>query len=385
MMSDRKKSSTEQIGERGAVGEYQEIVGMKKGWEMKRFAEVLEIKNGKNQRDVISDSGIYPIYGSAGNVMGMATDFICEAGTTIIGRKGNINSPVFADTPFWNVDTAFGLSALKGMDSKFLFYFWLTYDFSALNRGTTIPSLVKSELLEIEIPVPPLAEQRRIVGVLDEAFTGLATAQANAQKNLQNARALFESHLQSVFSQRGDGWVEARLEDCCAEIFAGGDVPKDNHSKTPTQNHKIPIYTNGEKNCGLYGYTDKARVTSQSITISARGTIGYTVIRQESFFPAIRLIVVVPNLDCLDLGFLFHAVSNMNVAHSGTSIPQLTVPMVREFLIPLPPLSEQKQIVNQLDALAAETQRLETLYTQKLAALAELKKSLLHQAFSGEL
>ncbi|MDZ4817229.1 MAG: restriction endonuclease subunit S [Verrucomicrobiota bacterium] len=132
---------------------------MKMGWEMKRFAEVLEIHNGKNQRDVLSDSGTYPIYGSAGKVMGMATDFICKAGTTIIGRKGNINSPVFTDTPFWNVDTAFGLSALNELDSKFLFYFCLTYDFSALNRGTTIPSLVKSELLEIEMPVPPVPKR----------------------------------------------------------------------------------------------------------------------------------------------------------------------------------------------------------------------------------
>ena len=96
---------------------------MKKGWQIKRFHEVLEIRNGRNQREVESDSGEFPIYGSAGNVMGMATNYICEAGTVIIGRKGNINSPIYAKTRFWNVDTAFGLAAKSGLDSRFLYFF----------------------------------------------------------------------------------------------------------------------------------------------------------------------------------------------------------------------------------------------------------------------
>ena len=137
------------------------------GWVTKTFGEVLEIRNGRNQLEVESPDGEFPIYGSAGKVMGMATDYICEAGTTIIGRKGNINSPIYADTRFWNVDTAFGLASKAGMDSRFLYFFCLSYDFSAHNRGTTIPSLVKSELLNIPIPVPPPAEQQRIVGLLD--------------------------------------------------------------------------------------------------------------------------------------------------------------------------------------------------------------------------
>jgi type I restriction enzyme S subunit len=380
---------------------------MKKGWELKTIGEVCDVVNGGTPKTSMAEywhgEHLWITPAEMGKRLSPYVNDterkISDAGlrdssarmlppcSVILSSRAPIGHLVINTKPMSTNQGCKGLVPSKQLDYKFLYYFLssIVELLDSLGTGATFRELSGGKLKEVSIPIPPLAEQRRIVGVLDEAYAGLATAQANAQKNLQNARALFESHLQSVFSQRGDGWVEARLEDCCAEIFAGGDVPKDNHSKTPTQNHKIPIYTNGEKNCGLYGYTDKARVTSPSITISARGTIGYTVIRQESFFPAIRLIVVIPNLDCLDLGFLFHAVSNMNVAHSGTSIPQLTVPMVREFLIPLPPLSEQKQIVSQLDALAAETQRLETLYTQKLAALAELKKSLLHQAFSGEL
>ncbi|MGC2165831.1 MAG: restriction endonuclease subunit S, partial [Gallionella sp.] len=186
---------------------------MKAGWQTKTFGDVLDIRNGKNQREVESADGEYPIYGSAGNVMGYATSYICRAGATIVGRKGNINTPIYTETNFWNVDTAFGLEAKSELDSRFLYYFCLTYDFSLLNRGTTIPSLVKSDLLQIKIPTPPLLEQQRIVGILDDAFDGIATAKANAEQNLQNAHALFESHLQSVFTQRGEGWVVKSLED----------------------------------------------------------------------------------------------------------------------------------------------------------------------------
>ena len=180
---------------------------MKAGWENKKFGEVLEIRNGRNQREVESASGQYPIMGSAGKLMGYATDFICEAGTTIIGRKGTINSPIYAESRFWNVDTAFGLSPSPCLDSKFLHYFCLSYDFSLLNRGTTIPSLVKTDLLQIQIPLPPLDEQRRIVAVLDKAFAGIATATANAQKNLTNARALFESYQSHLFKVAGEAIV----------------------------------------------------------------------------------------------------------------------------------------------------------------------------------
>ena len=151
--------------------------------------------------------------------MGMATHYICEAGTTIVGRKGNINTPIYAETKFWNVDTAFGFAAKTGLDSKFLYFFCLLYDFGAHNRGTTIPSLVKSELLRIPIPIPPLPEQHGIVAILDEAFEAIATAKANAEKNLRNARAVFESYLESVFTKSRPEWVERRLKEVCKKLL----------------------------------------------------------------------------------------------------------------------------------------------------------------------
>ena len=252
-------------------------------------------------------------------------------------------------------------------------------------NGAAQPNLAAASLKKFSIPVPPLAEQQRIVGLLDEAFEGLATAKANAEKNLQNARALFESHLQSVFTQRGPGWVQTTLDSCCEQIFAGGDVPKDRLSQERTPKYSVPIFSNGEKDDGLYGFTDVARVTKPAITVSARGTLGFTAIRTEPFLPVVRLIVLVPDEKLIMLSFLYYAVVGMDFGNTGTSIPQLTVPNCKESKLHVPSLSEQKAIVEKLDALSEETQRLASLYERKLAALEALKKSLLHQAFTGEL
>ena len=132
-----------------------------------RFFDVLDIKNGKNQKQVENPNGKYPIYGSGG-IMGWADSYICDAHTVIIGRKGTINNPIYVDRPFWNVDTAFGLVARKEvLLPKYLFYFCCNFDFEKLNTTVTIPSLTKSNLLNIEINIPSLEEQGQIVGRLE--------------------------------------------------------------------------------------------------------------------------------------------------------------------------------------------------------------------------
>lgn len=130
------------------------------------FDDVLEIKNGKNQKAVENPTGQYPIYGSGG-VMGYADDYICDADTVIIGRKGSINNPIYVAEPFWNVDTAFGLSAKKEyLLPRYLFYFCKKFDFEKLNKTVTIPSLTKSDLLKIKIDLPSKEEQQNVVNKL---------------------------------------------------------------------------------------------------------------------------------------------------------------------------------------------------------------------------
>ncbi len=174
---------------------------------------------------------------------------------------------------------------------------------------------------------------------------------------------------------RKDKWENKYIEDVCENIFAGGDMPKNNFSIAKTVVFNTPIYSNGEKDKGLYGYTDIKKVTKPSITISARGTIGYSEIRKEAFFPIVRLIVLTPNSKLLDIYFLRFVIGNLSFASVGTSIPQLTVPMVKQVQIPLPPLSEQKQI-------AALFQSIETAMEQvdgQEKNLKALRKSLINK------
>ena len=142
---------------------------------------------------------------------------------------------------------------------------------------------------------------------------------------------------------------KVNITDVCSEIFAGGDAPKNRMSIEKTSEYTIPIYSNGEDRDGLYGYTDFARVNFPSITVSARGTIGYTSIRKEPFVPIVRLITITPIPERIDIRYLYYAINNFNFSGSGTSIPQLTVPMIKQYNFPLPPLEEQRKIAAVLD------------------------------------
>lgn len=180
-------------------------------------------------------------------------------------------------------------------------------------------------------------------------------------------------------------WQIKKLGEVCEELFAGGDVPKNNSSKIKNDIFNIPIFSNGEKSKGLYGYTNVARVTKPSITISARGTIGYSEIREEPFYPAIRLIVAIPNIEIVDLFFLKYVINSIDFTHSGSSIPQLTVPMIKEYPILLPPLPEQRRLVAILDKSFAAIAKAKANAEKKINDLEELKKSILQKAFSGGL
>ena len=143
--------------------------------------------------------------------------------------------------------------------------------------------------------------------------------------------------------------MRVRLEEVCKRIYAGGDVPKERYSEVMTEEYYVPIYANAEKDNGLYGYTDKAREEELSITVAARGTIGFTAIRREPFFPVVRLITVVPDTEKVSERYLYYVLKNCKPQSSGTSIPQLTVPDIKKNSLELYPILKQESIANQLD------------------------------------
>lgn len=173
--------------------------------------------------------------------------------------------------------------------------------------------------------------------------------------------------------------MKVKLDKVCKRIYAGGDVPKDRYSTVMTSEYTVPIYANAEKDDGLYGYTDTARENELSITVAARGTIGFTAIRREPFLPVVRLITVVPDLSKVLERYLYYALKNCKPASSGTSIPQLTVPDIKKNEIELYSLPVQEKIADKLDVVV----RIIALRQQELQRLDDLVKARFIELFGG--
>ena len=166
-----------------------------KNWEIYYWKDVLNIKNGKNQKQVEDIEGKYPIYGSGG-IIGYSNAYICNENTIIIGRKGNINKPILVKEKFWNVDTAFGLEAKKDKISYYyLYYFCLFYDFEIHNKTVTIPSLVKSDLEKILLPIPPIELQNKFA----ERIEKIEKLKFEIEKSIETAQNLYDSLISKYF------------------------------------------------------------------------------------------------------------------------------------------------------------------------------------------
>jgi type I restriction enzyme S subunit len=254
------------------------------------------------------------------------------------------------------------------------------------------------------IPFPPLDEQKRIVAKLDEAFAGLAKAKENAEKNLQNARALFESTLDDVFARNSEDWAVKQLEDVCA-------IGDGNHSSNYPKKHElvakgVPFIRATNLVGGEISNEDmrflspkkhsqlkKGHLKTGDILFTNRGEIGKMAIVDPSHDGS-NLNSQVAWLRCnetLNNRFLFHFLNSGKIkahlesAKNGAALQQFTIKQIKELKIPIPSKDQQTEIVLGLDGLSKETQRLTRLYEQKLEALDSLKKSILHEAFSGNL
>lgn len=182
-----------------------------------RFEDILEIRNGKNQKAVENPEGRYPIYGSGG-VIGYADDYICEADTIIIGRKGSINNPIYASEPFWNVDTAFGLSVKKDFVlPRYLYYFCKKFDFGKLNKTVTVPSLTKSDLLKIKINVPVKEEQQAIIDKLMK----IESIMAFRKIELDYLDVLIKARFVEMFVKNEYDWKEVTIAEVCIDMRTG--------------------------------------------------------------------------------------------------------------------------------------------------------------------
>lgn len=289
-------------------------------------------------------------------------------------HKATIN-PQFV--VFKNIEISHEYLSYYLKSEKAQIYIW------SVAKGAAAQTISQKNLAAMQVPVPKnISEQQAIVSRLDATFAQIDELKANAEKQLTEARALFQKALEEAMTPK-EGWEKKRLKKLAAKLFAGGDVPKESFSKTQTPQYCIPIVSNGIENNGLYGYTEFARVNEPAVTISGRGTIGYIVERKSPFFPIIRLITIIPHLEIIGTRFLYYALRNIDFSHSGSSIPQLTVPMVKDLEISLPPLSEQQAIVSRLDALSESVRRYEEIQRKTITECDALKQALLREIFEG--
>ncbi|HZR78656.1 MAG TPA: restriction endonuclease subunit S [Chthoniobacterales bacterium] len=326
----------------------------------------------------------------------LPTNTVCLSRTASVGYVVVMGRPMATSQDFVNWVCS------KQLDHNFLKYLFIAEDEDLLRfaSGSVHQTIYFPEVKAFHICHPPLAEQRRIVGLLDEAFAGLATAQANAEKNHQNARALFESHLQSVFTKRGKRWVEKRLGDLSrinygyTESASGEKVGPHFLRITDIQDNRVDWAT--VPYCPIEAEDlPKYKLADGDIVFARTGaTTGksYLVTNPpDAVFASYLIRVQLKEKELLpqfvNLFFRTHSYwDTIRAGVSGSAQGGFNATKLAELVIPFPESpKEQKAIAQMLDVFAEETQRLATLYERKLAALEALKKSLLHQAFTGEL
>jgi len=268
--------------------------------------------------------------------------------------------------------------------------------------GATVQGVKLPFIKSLIIPIPPIEEQQRIVGILDEAFEGIAIAKANAEKNLQNARALFESHLQAVFADAWETGELVTLADLATDITDGDHMPP------PKASSGVPFITIGNvaKDTRTIDFSDTFMVPREyferlkhnkkpmkgDVLYTVTGSFGIPVLISEhrEFCFQRHIGLVRPKSDVCSEWLYYLLMSpqvfkQANDGATGTAQKTVSLKLLRGFQAPKVPMEQQQSVVTKLNGLTEETQRLESIYQQKLAALDALKKSLLDQAFRGEL
>lgn len=376
----------------------------------KTLGEVCEIKSGKNQKKVINPNGKYPIYGSSG-IFGYADEYICDENTTIIGRKGTINSPIYVTTKFWNVDTAFGLCVKENLNSKFLYYFCLGFNFKKLDKSTTIPSLSKGDLLSIELPIPPLDTQNLIVSKIEELFSDLdkgiedlKTAQQHLKIYRQSVlKWAFEGKLTNKKVKEGElpkGWKKVNLKEVC-EVKRGKSKNRPRNAPE-LYGGNYPFIQTGDIRKANGGYIKKYSQTYSEIGLAQsklwpKGTLCLTIaanigetaiLNFDACFPdsIVGLLSKEEVLFNKYLNYFFISFKQkLEELAPATAQKNINVDILEKVNLPLASFEEQQSIVQEIESRLSVADKMEESITQSLLQAEALRQSILKKAFSGEL
>jgi type I restriction enzyme, S subunit len=367
-------------------------------WQIKKLGEVCEIIGGSqpskdNFSNVCHDGYVRLIQVRDYRTDKFATyipkdmaNRFCITTDIMIGRYG---PPIFGI--FRGLEGAYNVALMKAVPNESIvdkqYFYWflktdklLQYVEKSSARAAGQSGVRKELLYEYPIPTPPLPEQKRIVAILDEAFAAIDKARANAEKNLANAREVFDSYLNSVFSSKGVGWKEKKLGECF-KLKSGDNIT----SKMMIENGKFPVYGGN----GIAGMYNKFNLSGSNVIIGRVGALCGNVrhIKESVWLTdnGFKITDCKYNFDHAFLKYLLNFKNLRNYARQAAQ-PVISNSSLEEVSLEFPKaIDEQKQIVTKLDKLSAQTKHLEEIYKHKIADLDELKKSILQKAFEGEL
>ena len=390
------------------------------GWQEKTLGDICVIGAGNSapQDKDLFENGIYPFFRTAdvGKIhfgkINSSEDLLNEKGNKGLKlfKKGTILIPKSGASTFLNhrvkmeVDgfVVSHLATVKGRENvvndDFLLYYLLTIKVQDLIQDQNYPSVNLPIISNIKIMLPPLPEQERIVAKLDKAFEAIDKAKTIAETNLKNAKELFESALNNVFTKNTDGWEEKKLDDVCtykSGTTISKDLEKDTGDLLYIKVGDMNIRGNEELITTSTRFASSAEISAAqiiptgSVIFPKRGGAIATNKKRKIIKPTIvdlNTMAIIPNKE-LDSNFFYYWFGQINLIDisNGTTIPQINNYSFQNLRIKYPTLLEQQKIVEQLDKIQEKTKKLEAIYTQKIKECDELKQSILQKAFRGEL
>ncbi len=359
-----------------------------------KWKELLEIRSGKNQKSVIDPNGQYPIYGSGG-IIGYATEYLCPPKTTIVGRKGTINSPIFVNESFWNVDTAFGLIPSSKLLPKYLYYFCCHFNFTALDKSTTIPSLAKRDLENIEMNVPSLDEQSRIVSRIDELFSEIDKAVDTLKATKEQLAVYRQSVLKDAFA-------------CITEYVPFGKIISSRLGKMLDKQKNVGVPCKYLRNINVRWFSfdlsdlqdmkieesefEKYTICKNDLVICEGGEPGRCAVweKDETIFyqkALHRVRFTVKAEPRLYMYYLWYIAQNglLNKFYTGTGIKHLTGQSLEKIPVPITDIGEQKRLLELIEMRLSVCDSIEKTVDAALAQADAMQQSILKQAFEGKI
>jgi len=375
---------------------------MKKGWKIKKLGEVCETKAGGTPLKTHKE------YYKNGNIPWLRSGEVCQKdiynSELFITEEGlnNSSAKIFPKNTVliamygatagqvgilrFESSTNQAICGILPNDKiipEFIYYKFLEGKDKLVKQavGGAQPNISQIKIKNTPIPIPPLPEQKRIVSILDRAFEAIDQAKANAEQNLKNAKELFESYLNRIFSPENpealEGWEEKKLGKVI-KLEYGKPLEKSKRYS----NGKYPVYGAN----GIKSFSDEYYYDKETIVVGRKGSAGEINLTEEKFWPLDVTYFVVFDKNEVSLFFLYFLMKTLDIPKLAKGVkPGINRNDVYNLDIIIPPIKTQKQIVAQLDKLQAETNKLEAIYQKKIEDLEELKKSILQKAFNGEL